>query len=321
MTDIIRLLLYRKRAWIGDQQAETIDDDEYAYYLLSGVADSNITLSNIIWKQAKMIEGYSPNNYVGNPTPNTVSDTAFNDSVTATWDFSNNPSDVKLTDYAYKAGQVAKQAKDETFRNLRYIQNIASYLLDKDSVTTLLWDGTHTLSLFKGKNIKYALSDAHVDNIRLYLGDSVNSHNQIAIEALSNIGTSHRIATSVQVTKTIKGEDPDVSSNGWLIGDGESKYHLMGITQFNNSGTNLDTWSTIDLKKIIIESFDVFVCMYRVNQELTTQDSLTTIKFNVDICNWIYYKNGQLHVHWEIKAYPGREQKQGSVYIIQPTIY
>ena len=205
----------------------------------------------------------------------------------------------------------------KTTINKSNIDGPAQYFISKDDYT-YSWGGNSTFSqnLNIQKTIKYVLTDSHADFVTLHHGTTTITIN---VKLKNILGNGHRLLTLTNIVYR-KEETQTIKRHAWLGADNETLTISIAAPTFNNQGSDLDTFNSVSLKKTIVEEFDVKVCMQRVNQALSTQDSLTTLHFKVECCFWILYDGTKIHDLWDIRAYPGKQQKAGGIYHITPTI-
>lgn len=107
MVDISKFIIGKKRAWVGEQQAENIEDSEYNTFKLGGVYDGDVSLSNVLFKQAKLIDSANTPIWIGQSEPQTNFteqdyEQAYNP--LGNFDFANNPKNITLSDLFYSTG-------------------------------------------------------------------------------------------------------------------------------------------------------------------------------------------------------------------------
>ena len=138
MVDIAKLA-GSKREWVGDQQAYDYDDDEYNEFKTDGTLTGSNTVSNVLWKHAKLHET-SVDEWIGTSDPGNLDLGKYNDALAypTLFDFDNNTDDITLTQFAYKTGLIHADFKTNDFDPLEVKVNT-----NTTNVTNLRSDFTY----------------------------------------------------------------------------------------------------------------------------------------------------------------------------------
>ena len=139
MSDIAKLI-GNKRAWVGEQQAIDLDDDEYEDFKTDGTLAGNNTLSNVVWKQAKIIES-GGEDWIGNSRPGNIDLAIYNDAIAFPnlFDFANNTDNTTLSQLAYKTALIHADFKANEYDTLEVSvnNNTSNVATNTTNITTL----------------------------------------------------------------------------------------------------------------------------------------------------------------------------------------
>ena len=119
MVDISKLA-GSKRSWVGDQQAYDYDDSEYDDFKTDGTLTGSNTVSNVLWKHAKLHESGGQAEWIGSSQPGNIALDVYNDAISFpnNFDFANNSDNVKLSQLAYKTALIHADFKANDYDTL-----------------------------------------------------------------------------------------------------------------------------------------------------------------------------------------------------------
>ena len=157
MVDIAKLA-GSKRPWVGDQQAIDIEDDEYDDFKDDGTLTGNNTVSNVLWKHAKLIETGGNDTWIGSSEPGSIALDVYNDAISfpATFDFSNNSDNVTLSQLAYKTALIHADFKANDYDTLESTveTNTSNITSNTSNITTNTTDITTLKDDFKEMDVR-----------------------------------------------------------------------------------------------------------------------------------------------------------------------
>lgn len=357
MVDISKYSIGKKRAWVGEQQAEDIEDSEYDTFKLGGVFDGDVSIGNVVYKQAKLIDSSQLPTWIGLAKPKDLTQEAYDAAFDAVnFDYSNNGLNTHLTDLSYANGwRLEKVAFPRIATNKTDISTIktqqssnTSDIIKLKKLNTLnrttiykpvdfywYWNSSSQMYISVPRYYRWTFSGLPIDYIQLSTKHTNDTNPSLDVKTSSGIG-SNRVVVSIEFIWT---NDMIVAGQGDSKTNGRHTYagtlgsstkltadHLMDQTIIPHSWPNkfghMGSW---DLKGVNQRNAKIRICYHKVNTNLDPlQTDYGMFTAEINNCTDLWAQGGS-HNPWLTRlihvtyASPGIIETSTERYIVQPT--